>query len=369
MSSFKGHLLFSYPGSKWNLGKKYAGLLPPHTTWVDVFGGTGAMLIRKPPSDVEVFNDLDTDVITVFKVIKSRQYHELVRLLQGTRNTRQQYELCRAILDNPNETPVRRAWSFITCGQIGFSIHPILTRSFTNSVKGTSRLKNCPSWLAEWRKRLKGVVIENEPWQAIIDKYDSDDTVFVLDPPYMPGVLRKKIDGYYQHHLSAAGHIELLDRIQTIKGKAFVCGYHHPAYLRRLWHWRRETFDRKTALNNNAAARQEQVWLNYDADGNRLIGNRKWITEQFLALAGRDDCEKARLLIGLLEDITRLAKGANGTFSSQGRATRKENASWLAYTSDGSKCLDNRLWIGKHFVETAGGFDEAQRMLATACSE
>jgi len=369
MSNFKGHLLFSYPGSKWNLGPKYARLHPPHKIWVDVFGGSGAMLVRKSPSDVEVFNDLDADVINVFRVIKSRQYRELVRLIQATRNTRHQYELCRAILDNPNETPVRRAWAFITCGYIGYTLHPCITRTYTNSPKGTSRLKNCPIWLAEWRTRLKSVVLENEPWHSIIAKYDSADTMLSLDPPYMPGVLRTSVGRYYPHTFSTDDHIELLNTIQHVKAKVLLCGYNHPAYLRRLWHWRKEHFRVTTVIGDNKSLRQEQVWLNYDTAGNRVIDNHKWITEQFLAVAGWKDCEEAGLLIALLEEITRLAKGANRTFSSDGRAKRRDNAVWLAYTANGSKFMDNRLWIAKQFIEAIGGFDEARRMLSTACSK
>ena len=188
MSEATLHLVFSYPGSKWRLGKKYVQLFPQHTTFVDVFGGSGAMIARKSPSNVEVLNDLDMDVINVFRVIQSDKYPDLVKLIEATRNTKEHYAKCRAILDDASEMPVRKAWSFIACGMMGFNIHPCLTRTFTSSPKATSRLKNCPKWLAEWRSRLKNVRIENEPWQAVIAKHDAKDTLFFLDPPYMPGV-------------------------------------------------------------------------------------------------------------------------------------------------------------------------------------
>lgn len=365
MSKAPMHLLFSYPGSKWGLAPQYAQLFPPHKTFVDVFGGTGALLARKSASDVEVFNDLDADVINVFRVIQSRQYHKLVRLIQGTHNTQQQYERCRAILDDPSESPVRKAWSFITCGYIGLNIHPCITRNYDNSLKGTSRLKNCPAYLAEWRKRLKNVVVANEPWQEIIEKHDSENTVFVCDPPYMPGVLCTLSKKYYQHNFTTDDHVELLETIQQVKGRVVVCGYNHPAYLRRLWHWRQESFPVKKALTGKRSARQEQVWLNYDAKGNRVIGNRIWITKQFLALAGWGDCDDALILIDLLKEITQLAKGA--VCPDKGKT--RNRSPWLNYTENGTTFLDNRLWIGKKFVEAVGGFDEARRMLETACSE
>ncbi len=231
-------------------------------------------------------------------------------------------------------------------------------------------MANCPKSLAEWRKRLKNVIIENEPWQSIIDKYQSDDTFFVLDPPYMPNVLCTASKKYYQHNFSTEDHIRLLNAVHHIKGNVLLLGYNHPAYLRRLWHWRQKSFPVKKALTGMRSAREEQAWLNYDAAGNRMIENLLWMTKQFLALAGWSDYEEAGLLLALLEEITRLAKGANGTLRPANEpASFRDGTTWLAYTNSGSKLLDNRLWIGKRFVEAVGGFEEAHRMLNAACPE
>ena len=62
-------LCFPYPGSKWELAKKFRKYYPPCTTWVSLFGGSGAEIATKPPTKLTIFNDIDQNVTSVFRVI------------------------------------------------------------------------------------------------------------------------------------------------------------------------------------------------------------------------------------------------------------------------------------------------------------
>src|SRR6516165_8129702 len=94
-----GGLLFSYPGSKWRLGSRFRPHYPPHRVYVDVFGGSGALLARKAPATVEVYNDLDSDTWNVFSVVKDPAgCEEVLRLLVTTTHDREQYKFCKQVL-------------------------------------------------------------------------------------------------------------------------------------------------------------------------------------------------------------------------------------------------------------------------------
>ena len=81
--------------------------------------------------------------------------------------------------------------------------------------------------LPEIAERLLRVQIEHNDWRIILKTYDGPDTLFYLDPPYVPETRRA---GKYTHELSLEDHSELVDRILTLRGKVVLSGYAHPVY-------------------------------------------------------------------------------------------------------------------------------------------
>jgi DNA adenine methylase len=289
-------LLFSYPGSKWRLAKRFQRYYPRHQVYADVFGGSAALIARQAPTAAEVYNDLDADVHNVFAAVKdAAQCNEVLRLLQSTVNDRHQYKMCKRILADPSESSARRAWAFLVAGNIGFAAHPALANGWTAHERQRRDLLALPGKLAWWHERLRNVRLESRPWQEIVDRYDAPGTFFLADPPYLAGVLRGSASEYYQHRMSAEAHVELIERLRRIQGHAMICGYNHPLYTRLLFHWRRVQFDARETMGGKAGRRKEIVWLSYADDGSRLETNRLRIAQRYVQIMETEE-EAARYL-------------------------------------------------------------------------
>jgi DNA adenine methylase len=301
-------LFLQYPGSKWRLGKEYVQHFPAHCTYVDVCGGTAALFTRKPPSTIEIYNDIDANLFNVFEVLQDTAgYEELLRLLENTPNARQQYEICKKVTVDPTATKVRRAWAFLVCGAIGFSGHPVVQNAWVSPRHGKHKLLKLPEYLRWWRDRFRRVHIECKPWQEVLDPNDAPDTFFFVDPPYVPAVLRHNHDTYYVCSMDTAEHMELIERLRRIQGYAFLCGYNHPLYTERLFHWRKLTFQvTPTMGGKKREKRTECAWLNYENDGSKIEGNRLRIAKRYITIMGGE--EEARKYLERVAQLRRLPK-------------------------------------------------------------
>jgi DNA adenine methylase len=295
-------------GTKKRLGGKYARHFPSHRTYVDVCGGTGALFFHKPPSKVEIYNDIDGTVTNVFEVLQNRvDCEELLWLLENTPNARQQYEDCKQVVIDPAATKVRRAWAFLVCAAIGFCGHPVVQHGWISPRHAKKHLLTLPKTVLWWRERFRQIYVENKPWQEIIDLYDAPDTFFFVDPPYLPQVLTSQSYKYYTHMMTVADHIELIERLRAIKGHAFLCGYNHPIYTERLFHWRKLTFEAMTTMGGNKREkRTECAWLNYTDDGSKIEGNRLRIARRYIQIMGGE--EEARKYLERIAQLRRLPK-------------------------------------------------------------
>lgn len=219
-------------GSKSRLVKKITTYFPKHTTFVDVFGGSAAILLGKKPSKVEVYNDINKKLVTLFNVLADRdKTTELIRRLEYTPYGRTEFDFCR---DNINivsdDIEVARmlivsqrqshggfAKSWGTCIDSQASGCSAVVRKFH---AGIARLK-------EVHYRIRRVQIENLSWTEILKKYDRDNTLFYLDPPYIHST---RVDGDYEHELTDAEHKKLVTTLLKISGKAILSGYYHKIY-------------------------------------------------------------------------------------------------------------------------------------------
>ena len=301
-------LLLQYPGSKWRLGEKYVRYFPAHRTYIDVCGGTAALFARKPRSTIEIYNDIDANLSNVFAVLQDADgYEELLRLLENTPNGRLQYKICKRVVTDPTETTVRRAWAFLTCAAIGFSGHPVVQDAWVSPRHGKHSLLKLPENLRWWRERFRRVHIECKPWQEVLDIYDAPDSFFLVDPPYIPAVLRHSHDTYYVHAMDRAEHIELIERLRQIKGLAFLCGYNSPLYTELLFHWRKLTFQvTPTMGGKKREKRTECAWLNYENDGSKIEGNRLRIAKRYIKIMGGE--EEARKYLERVVQLRQLPK-------------------------------------------------------------
>ena len=263
-------------GGKGHLAAKLVKLLAPHDRFVDVFGGAGSVLLSKPPSAHEVWNDIDFDLYALFCVLQNRRRQaRLLEMIEFTPHGRGQFEACLEELRNGKSgISARRAWATVValnqswngCVANWTDYAYCRTASRNGMARNVAAWNSLPRRLAEAGGRMRKVVLENLPFEQVMSKRDGRTTLFLLDPPYMPETRRHK--GAYVHEFGRPDHIRLLRMALKLKGKCLLCGHPHPMYDRMLTGWRR--LDLTVPLNATSPTggprpkRVECVWLNYD---------------------------------------------------------------------------------------------------------
>ena len=257
--------LFSYVGGKKKWMQKWSPHLPPHTLYVSVFGGSGADILFKAPSEIEVFNDLDADINNLFKVLRT-QHEDLIRLIEFTQSkSRATYNEALSMLLDPKTDRLNRAWAFLVVAHQGFrSKHPRLQlpsgyAGLKTANRCIAQWLNLPQTITEMVERFRSVQLEQLDYREVIARYDGPNTLIFADPPYHPETRPWR---YYAHEMSHADHEELLSLLNRVQGKVWLCGYDHPLYADVLRRWRRQEFIAHSP-HPTRTARTEVVWTNF----------------------------------------------------------------------------------------------------------
>lgn len=218
------------------------------------------MLIRKQRSYAEIYNDLDGDVVNLFRVLRSPDALRLIHLLRLTPFARQDFEEAYVVTDEPIEAARRLiVRSFMGFGSNG---HARATGFRANSNRsGTTPAHdwaNYPECLGAVLRRLRGVVIENRDAKAVMSAQDGEDTLHYVDPPYVFST-RADLTKDYRHELTDADHMDLLAFLRTVRGMVVLSGYPCELYDDALRDWRRIE---RPALADGARERTEVLWIN-----------------------------------------------------------------------------------------------------------
>lgn len=256
-------------GGKWLLAPWIIAQFPPHRVYVEPFGGAASVLLRKPRSYAEIYNDLDGDAVNLFRVLRSERAGELIETLRLTPFARadfaQAYEVAEDDVERARRLTVR---SFMGFGSDG---HNAAVRTGFRSASNRSGTTpahdwaNYPETLAAIVARLRGVVIECRPALDLMEQHDGPETLHYLDPPYMPETRsqksrRGKIRYHaYAHEMTAEDHEGLLGGLSALKGMVVLSGYPSPLYDGALKGWRRIE---KASLADGARPRTEVLWIN-----------------------------------------------------------------------------------------------------------
>lgn len=178
---------FPYPGNKAQYSEWIVSYLPEHTCYVEPFGGAGGVLLNKPPSDVEVYNDLDGDIVHFFRVLRERP-DELVAWLNRVPFSRELHEeWSEAFYDGHRpDDDIERAgrWFYLRYSQFvgkytsksGFSVKCVSS--------GAGQLRKKTDQLDVIADRFLNVTIENNSYKEVLQQWDRPTTVFYIDPPY-----------------------------------------------------------------------------------------------------------------------------------------------------------------------------------------
>lgn len=251
-----------YFGGKFRLAPWILSFAPDHRGWVEPFGGGASVLLRKPRSHSELYNDLEEEVVNFFRVIR-QEPERFVRDLELTPFSRAEFE--RSYLDMEDPDPYTRARAFIVRNQMGFGSSSMArTRktgfrhsSYYNNHSSALDWRNLPDAIPAIIDRLRGVVIENRHFSEIIPKWDYPNTVIYCDPPYL---MDTRTSGErYQHEMTDENHSELAHMLLKLRhASVLVSGYDHPLYQEAFKGWRREV---KDARCDHGTERTEVLWI------------------------------------------------------------------------------------------------------------
>ena len=212
----------AYMGGKSLLTKKIIPKIPKHNCYCEVFAGAAWLLFRKEESDVEIINDINTDLVTLYRVVKLH-LDEFIRYLRWVLVARDEFD--RFKKENPETlTDVQKAVRFYFLLKSGFAAR-IEKPSFNIAPSSPPRLNllRIEEELSAVHLRLSRVYVENRPYDAIITRFDRPDTFFYCDPPY------HGFEDYYGKGVfNREDFRKLHDLLDGIKGKFIMSINDHP---------------------------------------------------------------------------------------------------------------------------------------------
>lgn len=247
---------FGWVGGKTKLANDIISLIPEHKTYIEVFGGAGSVLYKKEPSKLEVFNDINSELINLHRIIRNNP-QSLSIYLNDLLISRQIFEDIKEGTLRGRNNIERAAFYFYQ-----------LTQSFGNkgehfamAVKSGRKPKGIYKNFKNISQRLKSVTIENMSFDKLIPLYDKDDSFFYLDPPYFG------TESYYKNTggFKIKEHEKLANLLSKLKGK-FLLSYNDHLVIRELY----KEFNIQTTKE-----------INYTLGGN-VHGNKKIVSELFI---------------------------------------------------------------------------------------
>jgi DNA adenine methylase len=256
--------LVRYHGGKWKLAPWILTFFPQHRVYVEPFGGGGSVLLRKERSYAEVYNDLDDEIVNLFRVARDHGM-ELDRLLRLTPFARAEFDMSYEPSDDHIEQARRTlVRSFMGFGSAAVSKQKTGFRANSNR-SGTTPAHdwaNYPDALQFVVERLNGVVIENRGAIECMQHHDSLQTLHYIDPPYVKSTrYMDNKTNCYRHEMNDADHAELAAALKQLKGCVVISGYACELYDKELFSdWTR--FERP-AFADGAKERTEVIWINY----------------------------------------------------------------------------------------------------------
>lgn len=260
-----------YFGGKWRIAPWIISHFPAHRIYTEAFGGAASVLLRKPRVYAEIYNDLDGEVVNLFRVLRNpAQARELLRQVHLTPYSRHEYTESYILADDPVEQ-ARRTLLRAFAGYGSNAVHRMT--GFRGNVTRTGTIP-AHDW-AGWPKaaeavveRLRGVIVESEPAITVLQRYDGEQTLHYVDPPYPTGTRGES--GRYRFEMTDAEHRDLAQVLHSLKGMVLVSGYPCDLYDQELYpDWHRVSRD---AHADGARARTEVLWISPNAVKPDLFG-------------------------------------------------------------------------------------------------
>jgi DNA adenine methylase len=214
----------AWVGGKRLLRKEIVSKFPEtFSRYVEVFGGAGWVLFQKPESKNEVYNDINGELVNLFKCMK---YHPeaIEKELEFVLNSREMFENYKRQSELEGLTDIQRASRYLYLIKSSYGSK---MQHFGASYRNVTNVKA----MKDIKSRLQKVVIEHKCFDELIGRYDSEGTLFYCDPPYHN---TEKMYDTGDFVFDESQHEKLRDILSGIKGK-FILSYNDDEYIRKLY--------------------------------------------------------------------------------------------------------------------------------------
>ena len=261
---------FGWYGGKFSHLDWLLPLLPKCHHYCEPFAGSGAVLLNRKPSKVETYNDLDGEVVNFFRVLRSEK-ERLVEAVSLTPFSREEFaQACEIHSDLSDFERARRF--YVRARQVRTGLAQTASLGRWANCKHTSR-RNMSGVISRWfggantlsdiAERLLRVQIENRPAIAVIKLYDSPQTLFYCDPPY---IHKTRGDAKaYSNEMNDQDHRDLAKVLNSAQGLVAIsnydCDFMNKLYSEKKWF---KTTGLKKTIHSTKDTRIECLWTNYD---------------------------------------------------------------------------------------------------------
>jgi len=234
-----------------------------HKCYVEVFGGAGHVLFNKEPSKIEIYNDIDEDLVNFFRVIrddeKFKVFREKIELIPYSRVEFEFYKSFEPKDDVDRAIKffvlVRQSFSS-NMGTWSYGIKKNQAKAYFNAIQDLDRLK----------QRIRNVQVECKDFRDVLKRYDSEETLFYCDPPYVHST-RKSVRDYGEYEMTDEDHKDLVEMLLRVKGKVMLSGYRNEIYeVLEKAGWERRDYEVYLCADNQRLRgerdkRVESLWL------------------------------------------------------------------------------------------------------------
>lgn len=256
-------------GGKYHMRKAIISLFPEHKLYIEGFGGAGHVLFGKAPSEIEVYNDIDSELYNFFKVLRDKgKNKELLEKLRFTLYSREEFKKCKNSNDIKIDEVEKARIFYVKVMQSFNGIKGSWRYSRNDSKNGMSSCVS--SWLGHINNdisnvvdRFKTVQVENLDILELIKKYDTEESLFYLDPPYILQTRAANSKNVYKYEMSDKQHENLVEFLLNIKGKVILSGYENSIYKTLEQNKWNKIFLGEYKKSSSKNKGKEFIWLNY----------------------------------------------------------------------------------------------------------
>jgi DNA adenine methylase len=237
--------------------------MPEHRVYIEPFGGAASVLLRKQRAPVEIYNDIDSEIVNLFRVARDRG-QELKRALELTPFSREEFNLSwdfsEDSLEQARRTVIRSCLGRDSASATMARKSSFRVYSGPKRAPTTSDWDSYPQALDAIIERLRRVAIENTEASKVMLAHDFVDTLHYVDPPYIAAKRDRGLD--YRYELSDEQHEELIKLLLSLNGMVLLSGYDSELYNDMLTGWQKVTAD---FVAQSGEFRTEVLWISPSA--------------------------------------------------------------------------------------------------------